>query len=350
MPALAALAAMPEVIVGIAVLLLIWATFYAFQKPIAGLLSQLPLVGGYVAGTVSNAIGGLVDWGIGVADSTIGAAIALVTYPVTALLDLAYGAASALEAVEAQIGRLSAAVGASFGTVWPRLLSVESTAVNALGKAVTGLAIASGAAALAQTLQSTTIPQARSDAVSTAHTYTNTAVGNERTYRREADAAEATARAGAVAAEAHYRQLVDANLAGDIAAETTARAQALEAQWGRTGVLVDGKVGPVASDVGDILTALGPLTITGLISRVVTLETDVTDTFRDCVNPTCEALGSGLDGVSSLTGVLALGALAGLVGAAIADPDGTAREVAGWRGVLTPGASALSQLLGGPAL
>ena len=99
--------AAPVVVVIGAALLLILFAYYAFiQRPLAILLGKLPVVGSQVAGVVAAAMGNLLRWTMGVAETALGGlndlVRAIVGIPLSVMqhtldvVDLVYGYANAI--------------------------------------------------------------------------------------------------------------------------------------------------------------------------------------------------------------------------------------------------------------
>lgn len=302
------LAAAPAaVFAGVAVLLVIWATFYLFQKPITQLLSGLPLIGGWVAGVVSGAVGGLVQWGLSVFDSTIGAVLEVVTVPVTAVLGWLGQAVTFAEVMADQFASAVTSLGQGVASAYVTGVTAISRAAAALAAAASAAATAAAAMALGAYLRDRAIPAAEAGAISAAAAHAATLAH-----------AEATERANA-----------DAQLRSVLSAETAARtAEAAAVRAWESGVAIP-RLDSLQGELVQLGAVVGTLTAAQLIARVSTLESTLTRTLDECVTPTCNVLGPtlpALQGLANLGMVLSLGAV---VGAAVHDPEGTARDVAG---------------------
>lgn len=317
--ALTAAAAFPELWPAIAIALVIWAAFYIFLKPISQLLGALPIVGGAVAGAVWSGVTGLTSWAMSWADGVIVPLLEMVAAPIAVLADTLGQLVAFAESAAAQLAALA-------DSVWASVASLENEASTALSRGAAALAAAAGAAASAaaalaglEVLRSSTIPAARDQAISAAAQHAQALA-----------AAEASARVGSDdAINARARSEAAARAAADAALES----------W-RTGVVVP-ELGRLTGEVGQLTTAVGTLTAAQLITRLSTLEAEVSTTFRDCVTPQCNVIGptlGNLAGLADLGMVLALGAF---VGEAARDPETVARDVAGAIGGIHDVASGL---------
>lgn len=116
--------------------------------------------------------------------------------------------------------------------------------------------------------------------------------------------------------------------------EIDAVKQALLRRLGTSVGTLQGEIGTLTDVIGEV--AAGT-TVVGLITTVAT---ELDTLRRECVDPTCSFLGPQLPVLDALSSAAALAVFAAFVGAAVADPGGTAGVVSdgvdGMRGLYGP--------------
>ncbi len=262
-------------------------------------------------------------------------------------------------------------VGGLIDTAWALYHAIVDTAAVAAGQvgllasrltSLTGLvgavqylvnrawALATSTAASVAHILATDIPAAVARAVALARSW--------------AAAAIATAVASLGAAIAAVRALALAAVAA-LARQLTASVEALRA-WATA--LVGTAVGQVAGELdvlrrllaglrlevdarlGAIGLVLAPLLALELTRVIPWAISEIQTMRRQCVDPTCDFLGTALNGLGAAGQLLEGSVLAVLVAEAIRDPEGTATEVAGWSGELRTLASNVTEALAGRPL
>lgn len=327
-------ASLPALWVAVAVLLVAWAAWVLIQRPLVALLAGLPVVGSAVARVVTDGIGALIRWALDWAGSAVRPLVELVAAPVTWLDQVLGWAATAAEALETAIAAVAERAAARINALWSSLSSLASS-LGALRSLLDGTRtwLASVAASVA-TLTTTTIPAAIATAVDRARTV---AAGLDAVLRTDLlgrIAAAATAASSALAAAV-------TTLTARIGAVQTwasgALAAALATAVGAVATLRrdhDAVLGRQAADIARLTTSLAPLLALEL-TRVVPLTIGRLDTLeRDCIRPTCSVVSPQLRDLESLLDGTTLALVLGLVGAAVANPVGTGRAVAGEAGEL----------------
>lgn len=327
-------ASISAVWVAVAILLVAWAAWVLIHRPLVALLAGLPVVGSAVARVVGDGIGALIRWALDWAESAVRPLVEVVAAPVTWLDQVLGWAAAAAEALETAIAAVAERAAARINALWSSLSSLAAS-LGALRSLLDGTRawLASVAASVA-TLTATTIPAAIATAVDRARVV---AAGLDAALRSDLlarIAATATTAASALAAAV-------ATLTGRITAVQTwaggAIAAALATAVGAVATLRrdhDAVLGRQAADIARLTTSLAPLLALEL-TRVVPQTIGRLDTLeRDCIRPTCSVVSPQLRDLEALLDGTTLALVLGLVGAAVANPIGTGRAVAGEAGEL----------------
>ena len=236
---------------------------------------------------------------------------------------------ASIEYVMDQLRILANATSGRTGLLGRQITSLAGATSSLATRLAVAAATASGAMSLAQYLRSTAIPQARASAVAQAEAYTASRVTAEEQARARA---VADARAAAVAleqAEATARRAGDAQVAATAAAAAAAIRAALAQLSTHVRTETDVRVGNLEDELTTVRTRTIPQEVTRAKAAEAALvaELTVAKAALQCLAPLC---GSGY---ANLIGQLLAGAelllLLELVGQAVRDPEGTAREVAG---------------------
>ncbi|HXG40211.1 MAG TPA: hypothetical protein VNJ28_04640 [Candidatus Limnocylindrales bacterium] len=327
-------AALPELWPAIAVLLVAWASWVLLTRPLTTLLGSLPVVGGYVARSVSDGISALVRWALSWAATAVRPLVELVAAPVTWLDQTIGWAVNVAEALEAELGTVARETGARLGSLGSSIASLAAS-VGSLGSLLSATRswLASVAGSVA-TIVSTAIPTAIVSAVAQARTI---AAGLDAALRTDllgriaaAAGAASAALAAAVASLTGQIGALRTWAAGAIAAATATAIGAVDALRRDH----DAVLGRHAAEIGSIVSALAPL-IALQLTRVVPQTIARIDSLeRDCIRPTCDVLSPQLRDLEALLDGTALALVLGLVGTAIADPIGAGRTVGGEAGEL----------------
>jgi len=327
-------ASLPTIWPAIAVLLLAFAAWVIIHRPLVALLSGLPLVGGAVARVVGDGIAALIRWALDWAASAVRPLVELVAAPVTWLDQVLGWAVAAAEALEVALGAVAERAAARINALWSSLSSLASS-VGSLRSLLDGTRswLASVAATVA-TITTTTIPTAISTAVAQAKTIAanlDAALRSDLLGRIAATAAAAsTALTSAVATLSSRITAVQGWASSAIAAAVATALGAVQTLRRDH----DAALGRQAADIARLTTALAPLLALQL-ARVVPQTIGRLDTLeRDCIRPTCSVLSPQLRDLEALLDGTTLTLVLGLVGAAVANPIGTGRAVAGEAGEL----------------
>lgn len=315
-------------IVAVAVSLIIYATFYVFAKPIATLLSGLPVVGSYVASTVYNATGALVDWALGWADSVLTALIEVISAPIIQAVNWASAVTAELEVLPGTIDNIAS-------QLWSAVTSAAGDAATALANAA-----AAGAAAAAAL--------ASAKAIGDALVYVrDTLIPAE--FKAWGDQVAQWIASAVAAVDAAWR--IAANELGQaidgVRNELGALGQAIE---GTIDTVILPRLASIEGTLAGLVPAVTALVSANLISRLLTLETTVETTIEECVAPTCSVVKPQLDWLNALMDGGLLLAVGALVGDAVADPEGAAKVTAELVGGMVGDATSLIDAFAGTHL
>lgn len=325
MPAIALVAALPELAVAIAAVLLAWAAGTLLAKPLAWALQQIPVVGGQAAGYVTNALSSVAGYALGWAETEVGALSQLISAPIAGLQRFATSTVSAIESAVGQLAALGATVAGGLGAFGAMVAGM----VGQLAAAVASIALLqAGAAVVADALaaiRNVIIPAAVATGVAEAVAVADKGI-------------EALGRT--VSADVAG---VQADLATAVATGETALRQAERDILGQLGTAT----GVLEGEIGAVGALVAPLVAANLISRVATIAQTLTTTLDECVTPTCNVMKPQLGLLNALMdgGLLLL--VGALVGDAVNDPRGAAADVAGVVGTVEDGARGLLSAFAG---
>ena len=344
MPALAALAAIPtSLVVGFALVLLLFAYYTLVQKPLASLFDKLPVVGGYVADTVSRSIGGLVTWVVNRAKDGLGQINAWLTR-LPALVYYGFvNVNSALQAAVNYTAKVATAAANGVGYVGDRV-------TTALGRVA---AVAAELASLGGTVQhladriakviSSTIPAA----IATAEAYVRTRVA------AAVDAVMSTVHQLNNGIRSWAAQAIDSatvtlghaidGVRSQLGATIHQLGLAIDAQVAQLTHAIDGLGLRLDGRIDGLVRTLAPILALELTRVIPALRTRVDTMDRECVTPTCNALRPNLDALGALNDGLMMAAILGLAAEAYHDPEGMAQATVGFTNGV---ASAAETILG----
>ena len=338
--------AFPALWPAIAILLILWAAVYIFQKPLVALLSKLPVVGTAIADAVGRAIGGLIDWAANWAAAMVRPLLELLSAPVIWLAEVVHAIVLTAEAIATELGRIASVAAGRIGDVAARLATLYWTVTNLSAIVAAAQAALAGLVTRVTTILTTTIPAAIAQAEAMARALVAAALA---TVAGQLAAAQAALRAWASAAIAVALAPLQAAYAALPAWVQAQIAAAVAVVAGALGVRVGGVeagLGQVQGQVGTIATALTPLLALELVRVVPQVISRVDTMDRKCVTPMCNALTSQLDMFSALSTGVSMALLLSLVAEAVHDPVGTARGTAADAGGLV----SLSNSLVGPSI
>ena len=341
---------MGAVIVGLALMLLVWAIQTLLVRPLVQLLEHVPLVGGTISSAIGDIVGTVISWATDWAAKAVGPLVELVAVPVRALVDFVGMLVQAVEAAgETAIRALSWAAG-QVGTLADRIASLLAQ--------VTGLAGAIGAvrtviAAIQAAIANITahvIPNAISAVRAWATSLVATAVA---TARAALESLISAARAYAKALVAEATRAFDAALAAlrtALLAAVAVAVKPLEGAIGQLGRMLEETVGAILARLAILEKLLPLLGLVPLVGAIPLAIESYWRTKRECVDPTCDLLGDLLGGLGAAGELLGGSVLIALVEESIRDPQGTANEVQGWSDELRGLASGVTQVLAGRSI
>lgn len=307
MPAIALLATMPELAVAGAAVLLLWAAGNLLAKPLEWILGQIPVVGGQAVGFVSNGLASVAGYAQSWAEGSVSALTQLISAPVAAIQRIVTSIVSAIETTAGQVLSLGGVVAGGFGALGALVASAVAQLGNALTKLdVLGITSALTAVAV-EALRHVTIPAAISTAVAGAAAFT----------RAQIAAALGIVSTDVKAVEAEVRAVA---YAGD---------QAIRRAEADFGAALGAGVGVLEGEIGQLRGLVNPLVAAGLLTLVPTIARTLEDALRDCVTPTCSVVKPQIPTLTALMDIGTLMIVGGMVGEAIANPEGTAQVTAG---------------------
>lgn len=341
---------MAPVIVGLALMLLVWAIQTLLVRPLVQLLEHVPLVGGTVASAIGDIVGTVIGWATDWAGKAVGPLVELIAVPVSNLVSFVTMLVQAVEAIgQTALQAASWAYGA-VGTLADRIASLlaQVTGLSAALGAVRTL-ISSIQAAIAH-VTAHVIP----DAINAVRSWAVSLVGSAINTLRTAlvgliDQARAYAAALVAAATSTLTKAIDAVRAWVLAAVAVAL-RPIQAELDGLGRAIDQAIGAVRVQLGQLQGLMPLLSIVPLVAAIPLTISQFWRTKNECVDPTCSLLGSVLDGLGDVGELLTGSVLVYLVSRSIEDPEGTAQEVAGWGDELRGLASGVTQVIAGRSI
>lgn len=305
MPVLLAAGA-ADVVAALAVLLVVWAASILLVKPLTWLLSNLPVIGSEIADRLARGMDAVVTWAADWAKSAVGAVVQIVSVPVTWL---GTAISSVLGFAGDVVGNLLKLIGQAAslaGEIAHNLTVVLAKVATLAGE------VAANAAAVV--VKIATAVQTLTDLV---HKAVNTAYATLSAAISAAIAAET-----ALIAQAKGSILaIIAGQAGVFTATLNATAATLRQEWATDLKGIDLRLDGLGQVLAPVLALDLALVIPQLLTEIKTLR-------RDCVDPLCGILGPALGALGAVQDVATLAIVGGVVGEAIANPEGTARATA----------------------
>lgn len=302
------LAAIPlELVVAFAILLILYAWQSVIAPPLVQALSELPLIGGALADRINNATTRIVGWAQQFAKSSLDALIQIVAVPAQWFTSVLTGVVNLGEGIVANLTTLFAGL-AGLGQAVSAAVSLLLDRIAAVAKVVAGLAgtVLAAAEATAHALVAAAV-SALTSALDTAVHNLSLSIAENR--------AQTTA----------ALDKIDGKVGGLIAttpAAIAAAAAALRAEWASD-------LKPLEGAIDHVTDIAAPIVAAGLtVGAVTTLVEDLIPE-AECIAGMCSALSKTLPILNILGDLATLGIVGLVVGEAIRDPEGTAKEVAG---------------------
>jgi hypothetical protein len=336
-----------DVFLAAAVMLLVWAVGTLLIKPLAMLLSNLPVIGEEIARRLLNGIGIVTDWATSWARTAVSALVAVVQVPFQVIGNFVAMVGSLADTIAAALAQIAAVAAGEVGQVADALhsLGVRVNGLAAsLASALTGLA---GVVADVARIVAHTIPEAIQALRTALIDFVHASVAAAETVLRAAIAAAETvlraAIAAAVAPLAFLISLVPAQIAAAIAVAVQPLTLGLEnlGQWARDAV------GGILGRLGILEKLLPLLLLVPLVGTIIQTVEQFWRTKTQCVDPACNLLGDLLNGLGDVGELLTGSVLLALVAEAINNPAGAADEVKGWHDELAGLASGVTTVLAG---
>lgn len=340
-------AAVADIFLVLALLLLAYAAVIVFQRPLVQLFSQVPVIGGQIVDAVIKVTQKVADTANDWAQKAADPLVQLVHLPQKVFGDWLAMQTAAFEDLGNLVIRWVGSVNDSLASLASRVTTALSRVAALADLVDTVRGRLADLASLVATLRSVTIP----DAIAAARAYALSLVTGavdrlESVVRNLIDSTRAAAAAALASAVATLNRSLDALRSWTAQAITTA-VHPIEVELGQLGQAIGQAIDGVKARLGVLegllpLAALLPLvaTLVQAIPRWLTKE-------RDCWDPACDFLGDVTDGLGNVGQLLTGSALLALVAAAIADPEGTAETVHGMEDELRPLASLVTEALAG---
>lgn len=299
-------ASLADVVAAGAVLIVVWACSIILIKPLAFLLSQIPVIGADAGQNLARGADAVVSWAAEWAKTAVNAMVQLISVPVTFIREVIGNLIGLGQDVVANIVKLVQGLGQLVG-------QVVHNAAYAVGQLI---ALAGQIAHLAAAVPGIAADVFRSLIGAVDHAW------------RAAVAAVSAALAAAVAAENALIAAVKGDLlkliagqVGVLSAAITAMAATLRAEWATD-------LGPINVELGQIGQVLAPILALDLTLAIPRILTEIETMRRECVDPMCNVLTPFLGALGAVTDVATIALVGGLAGEAIANPEGTARATA----------------------
>lgn len=325
-------AALPEVVIGAALLLLLYATQQFWVKPLVWTIQQIPVVGSQAADFVQNAAAAVVNWAVGWVEAGAGPIIQLLNVPAAALSSFAGSVVQAIEGLAAQVQGAGEGLIGKVNELTATVAQAFVAGTTALAQIVGLTAELAAAKSLMAFLQGTAIPLAQSSAIKASESYTDARAADVRAATLAATAAALATAERAVSSEATRARAAEATIAANATGEVGVLRAAIAGVQSRVEGEVGADVRTLERAIGDVTALVKPIAAAGLVTAVATIATEVETLKRECVDPTCDYLGPQLGNLNALGDIATLLALGGLVAAAYRDPEGAAKEAASLAG------------------
>jgi hypothetical protein len=332
--AFAAALALPEVWIAIAVLLLVWAIIYIFQKPISVVLGSIPAIGGQLADAFAKGIGVVVAWATEWAAHAVRPLVEVIAVPVQWFASILTGITTTAEAIVQAIVDTAHQAASTATYIINRVYALAATVADLAAQVPKLAAKVVDAVGDIARIVAVTIPAAIATAVHRAVVAAGELVDAAvRALERGIDAL----RSWAVAQVANLARGLDALRAWASAAIAYAVAVAVQPlQWGlgnlgdalkQLQLQVDGRLGQLTAALAGLLA----LDLVRVVPRIIE---EITRMRRECVDPTCSVIGPQLGLLQSLLQGVEITLLLAWVADAVNDPHGTAQQTAGDAGGL----------------
>lgn len=307
MPVAIAGIAVADILAATALGIVLYAAGLILVRPLAFLLSNLPVIGDEIHDRLIRGIDRLTAMAFDWAKSGLDALVQIVAVPVGWLASLGGGILNLAGGIVARIGDALAWLGSLAASVAHSFTAVAGQIATLAGRIVATAASIPGIAAdVARTVAGAI------------------AAGLNAVY----SAAIAGIRA-AVAAE----QALIARWHGDLLALITGQVAVMSAALNATATTLRQEwatdLGPINLKLDGIGQVLAPVLALDLAIAIPRIIAEIRTMRRDCVDPLCSVLGPALGSLGAVQDIATLALVGGLVGEAIANPAGTARVVAG---------------------
>jgi hypothetical protein len=322
------------VFVAVAIMLLVWAVFYIFRKPLAELFSRIPLLGGELARVFTDAMIAVRSMAIEWAATGVTGMVELVHAPIAWLLAVLNGVASTAEALMVYADRIGWTAAYATAVIRVRLASTVATVATLVDQVATALARIATLASRIATIVTVTIPGAIATAVSRAVAVARALVSAATVTLSSAIASLRAWTGTQLAAAAAATTTAISGVQAWASAAIVATVTPLAGQLAQLGQAIDGFRTDVLGRLGVISTALAPILALQLVRVIPQVITDITTMRRVCVDPTCRVMTPQLATLDALLSGLQVTLLLALVADAVHDPVGTATESAGAAGAL----------------
>lgn len=308
-----------ELFTVVALLLLVYAATTLLVKPLVILLGAVPVVGSQIADALRKGAQMISDWALSWAKTSSDVLVSLVNAPVKWLGDVWRELIATFNGIVANINWLLGLIMAA-GAV-ATVLAVR------LGQVT--LSLTSQLVALAASVWGTAVAAARAVIAPIEHSL--------RTLIAATAAAAAVAAANARTFAQGLVNAAQALAAGQLAKAVATLLATMHAIAATDAQAIQG----VKADVDKLGALVNPLAAAGLLTLVPALVRELDMLRKECIDPTCSVITPQLPTLNALFDISTLLIVGGLVGEAVADPEGAARTTAGAVSTVERGAAEL---------
>jgi hypothetical protein len=347
-----ALAAVPisGLVLIFAVLLVVWGIVWVFQKPIASLFNNIPVVGAQVAANIrqvaSEVQANAEKW----AQESADAIVSFVQVPIKAVTDWLGSATVAVEELVGEIIDLTRRAIDGLAMLTSRVATIAGQVVSIdklLDAARANISLLFGRVAA---ILADAIPEAIAALRSWAVARINAVASALETELRKVITALAATIGPAIATALRPVYAAIDALRSALLQAIAVAVRPIQAQLDGLGRAMDQAIAGIRAQLGQLAGLLPLAALLPLVATIVQAIPRFLRKERECWDPACSFLGEVTGGLGNVGQLLTGSALLALVAAAIADPEGTAETVASFDDELRPLASLVTEALAGRSL
>lgn len=315
--------------IGVAMLLLFWASYHILARPLMELARHIPVIGADIAKGIGGAVEAVVGWVAQWVKSGIDAVVEIVSVPVRAVSNFVNWTSEAIAATATAVRTVAREAGLEIGRVASRIAGVRDLALDALDKARQTVVQLTDLRNWVKLIERTVIPGAVAAVLSQAQAIARNLFDTERSAR-----IEAVQGARAQAERLHdlaqtARRTGDQDLARQLAAEAAALYAAVAAAQAAGRTYSDAQRRALEAQVAKVTDVVIPAALATALAATNVVAQNLARTQARCIDPLCGAFGSSVDLWNALATGAQLALVIALVASAVNDPEGTARDTAG---------------------